>query len=151
MKKPFTKLLMLLVVFCMVFSSLGTTAFAETEESRNLENIEGEEVPLVGNDDSWSMLNFLLMLATVGTAVFMVVTAIRRREEEGVYKRTNSIRLVSLLPAFVSLIVFLFTEKLSGVMVFANSQTMAMFSIAMAQGIVIFSVYKSNKDAQVIA
>lgn len=110
-------------------------------------NIGDEEVPMAAPSASWAIMNLLLMLLTAAGAILTVVGSIRRREEEA-EETGSSLWMVSLIPAICSAAVFVLTEKIGASIVIADRWTVTMLLIALAEGAVVFFVYRMMNKAR---
>lgn len=119
----------------------------EKEEPEKVINIGDEEVPMAAPGASWAIMNLLLMLLTAAGAILTVVGSIRRREEEA-EETGNSLWMVSLIPAICSAAVFVLTEKIGASIVIADRWTVTMLLIALAEGAVVFFVYRMMNKAR---
>ncbi len=119
----------------------------EKEEPEKVINIGDEEVPMAAPSASWAIMNLLLMLLTAAGAILTVVGSIRRREEEA-EETGSSLWMVSLIPAICSAAVFVLTEKIGASIVIADRWTVTMLLIALAEGAVVFFVYRMMNKAR---
>ena len=116
----------------------------EKEEPEMVINIGEEEVPMAAPSASWAIMNLFLMLLTAAGAILTVVWSIRRREEEA---EESSLWMASLIPAICSAAVFVLTENIGTSIVVADRWTVTMLLIALAEGAVVFFVYRVTNKA----
>ncbi|RKJ45433.1 hypothetical protein D7X98_07725 [bacterium 1XD8-76] len=118
----------------------------EKEEPEMVINIGEEEVPMAAPSASWAIMNLFLMLLTAAGAILTVVWSIRRREEEA-EETASSLWMASLIPAICSAAVFVLTENIGTSIVVADRWTVTMLLIALAEGAVVFFVYRVTNKA----
>lgn len=118
----------------------------EKTEPEKVINIGDEEVPMAAPNASWAIINLFLMLLTAAGAILTVVGSIRRKEEE-TEVTGSSLWMVSLIPAICSAAVFVLTEKIGTSIVIADRWTVAMLLIALAEGAVVFFIYRMTNKA----
>jgi hypothetical protein len=129
--------------------------------------IPDPETPLAGGK-SWALLNLLL---TILTGIIMLVLWIgyftsKKREDEDEetetvesetgdededkdsLKRKGILRLLSLIPFVVAVIVFILTEDMRNPMVFVDRWTILMAAIALVQAVLALFCKKSYKEEE---
>lgn len=122
----------------------------EEEEEPVLAEVEESEVPLASGD-SWALLNLLLMILTVAGGVITTAGIMRKKEDE--YededgKNGRILRLISVVPAVVSAVVFFLTENLGSPMVFVDRMTVVMICITVVEAAVMLLVYREKALAK---
>ncbi len=132
--------------------------------------IEETELPLAPGSPAWALLNLILTLATAFISVVLLVNYFgkKKQEEENrnntenaqatqnqnieqekeEVKRKGLLRLASLIPAIVAVIVFILTEDMTLPMTIVDEWTWLMALIAFAQVVVASSSKKqiNNED-----
>ncbi|MBP6161350.1 MAG: hypothetical protein KA485_00250, partial [Clostridia bacterium] len=129
--------------------------------------IPDPETPLAGGK-SWALLNLLL---TILTGIIMLVlwigyfTSKKRKDEDeetetvesetgdededkDSLKRKGILRLLSLIPFVVAVIVFILTEDMRNPMVFVDRWTILMAAIALVQAVLALFCKKSYKEEE---
>ena len=96
----------------------------QTPEAPEEEELSEADTPLSAGS-AWSLLNLLLMAATVLASVLMAAGVIG--------KKGSRTRMLGVVPAVASVAAFLLTERLGGLMVFADRWTWLMALLAVAQ------------------
>ncbi len=127
--------------------------------------IEETELPLAPGSPAWALLNLILTLATAFISVVLLINYFGKKKEEEQknnnenaqttneneqekeeVKRKGILRLASLVPAIVAVIVFILTEDMTLPMTIVDEWTWLMALIAFAQVVVATSAKKQIKD-----
>ncbi len=113
------------------------------------------DTPLAQGSTYWALLNLILAILT--SVIMLVLLASffagknRRKEEQssdsetGKLRRKGLIRLLSIIPTVVAIVLFLLTENMSNPMILTDQWTVLMAVIAIAQIVVAFFATKSRK------
>ncbi len=135
-----------------------TVPLAPPEE----DNIPDEPVPQAG--PAWALINLILSILTVLASLFLLVGYFGKKEEEAEDENGNAIldaegnnvmneikkrggwRLVSLVPAILSVIAFLLTENMRNPMILVDRWTLLMVIIAVVQVLVMLLSKKKTED-----
>lgn len=118
-----------------------------------------------GGEAHWAFVNLLVLIAIIACCIFLLVLLVSRRKtdklaveeaedigtDEGAenaqrIKRKGVLRLGSIIPAVVAVIVFFFTQHLSAGMLIADSFTALMIIILVVQ-IAITAYAKVQKNS----
>ncbi len=113
---------------------------------------EDPEIPLASGA-VWALLNLLLMIVTVGTGLLFSMSAMLRRKQEDEMEndeeeRTSSkaMRMISIIPAVISAVIFFLTEDITAKMTLTDHMTVIMLLITVAQIILIaFLAQRSDR------
>ena len=133
-----------------------------------VKKVEDEGVPLAGGiRGAWALLNLILAILTVLTSVLLLffyffgkekdneededeqIREIRENEEaeeKEKLKRKGLFRLLSIVPAVVSVIFFILTEDMRNPMIFVDKWTLWMVVFALANVILAIFSKKSRKE-----
>lgn len=128
--------------------------------AQNIE-IEDEETPLAA-PGAWALLNLILSILTVAVSVILLagyffgkkkgkeeedkIQEYQDDEEQEELKRKGLVRILSILPAVVSVIFFILTEDMRNPMIFADRWTLWMLVFAVANGALLLLSKKTRKD-----
>jgi hypothetical protein len=124
---------------------LNDTDEEETEEPAEpeIEEIKDELVPLAGGDNgSWALLNFVLMILGVFESLMLLIGYFinikkESEEEEKKLNKKGIVRLISIPIAIVSVVVFCLTEDITLKTAFVDKWTILMAVIAIVQTVVV--------------
>lgn len=106
------------------------------------EIIQEDETPLVVNKSTWSLINLILMLATLGGGLIYVF---KKKEENDTQTIERKGKLLSVLSVIGSIALFFLTQDLLGKMIMVDTWTIAMAVVALVQGgIFYFGKKKEN-------
>lgn len=127
--------------------------------AQNIE-IEDEETPLAA-PGAWALLNLILSILTVAVSVILLagyffgkkkgkeeeekIQEYQDDEEQEELKRKGLVRILSILPAVVSVIFFILTEDMRNPMIFADRWTLWMLVFAVANGALLLLSKKTRK------
>ena len=134
---------------------LNDTDEEETEEPAEpeIEEIKDELVPLAGGDNgSWALLNFVLMILGVFESLMLLIGYFinikkESEEEEKKLNKKGIVRLISIPIAIVSVVVFCLTEDITLKTAFVDKWTILMAVIAIVQTVVVaLSRKKETED-----
>lgn len=133
----------------------------ETPAQPEAVKIEEEEVPLASGK-SWALLNLILAILTVVVSVVLLVgyffgkkkdqeeddeiQTYQDEEQQKELKRKGSARILSILPAVVSVIFFILTENMRNPMIFVDKWTLWMAVFAIANVALAILSKKTRKD-----
>lgn len=133
----------------------------ETPTEPEAVKIEEEEVPLASGK-SWALLNLILAILTVVVSVVLLVgyffgkkkdqeeddevQAYQDEEQQEELKRKGLARILSILPAVVSVIFFILTENMRNPMIFVDKWTLWMVVFAIANVALAILSKKTRKD-----
>lgn len=130
----------------------------ETPTEPEAVKIEEEEVPLASGR-SWALLNLILAILTVVVSVVLLVgyffgkkkdqeedDEIQTYQDEEELKRKGLARILSILPAVVSVIFFILTENMRNPMIFVDKWTLWMVVFAIANVALAILSKKTRKD-----
>ena len=117
----------------------------ETEEPTEpeIEEIKDEMVPLAGGENgSWALLNFALMILGVFESLMLLIgyfinTEKESDEEEKKLKKKGIMRLLSIPIAIAAVVVFCLTEDITLKTAFVDKWTILMAVIAVVQTVVV--------------
>ncbi len=117
----------------------------ETEEPAELtmEEVKDDMVPLAGgNNGSWALLNFALMILGVFESLMLLIGYFinnekESEEEEKKLKKKGIVRLISIPIAIVSVVAFCLTEDITLKTAFVDKWTILMAVIAIVQTVVV--------------
>ncbi len=128
--------------------------------AQNIE-IEDEETPLAA-PGAWALLNLILSILTVAVSAILLagyffgkkkdkeeedkIQEYQDDEEQEELKRKGLVRILSILPAVVSVIFFILTEDMRNPMIFADRWTLWMLVFAVANGALLLLSKKTRKD-----
>lgn len=120
------------------------------DEPTPTENIVNKIVPKgLPERDEWALLNLIASILTViasGILVFRYFERIDTEEDEYYIRRKGNLRLAGLVPAIVSVAVFLLTEDLTLPMELADEWTLLMFGILAIDLLLAFIAHKKYED-----
>ena len=114
------------------------------------EEIIDEEVPQAAPGAAWALINLLAALGTVATAVGMIITFFKKKEdenedgtkanpdEESDENKGKKSKFLGLIPAVASVIIFILTENMHNPMTLVDKWTIPMVLILAANGIVAY-------------
>jgi hypothetical protein len=116
------------------------------DDARNNEEeiIEDDPTALTGLA-SWALVNLISMIATVLSALGMIITFFRKKEGEDT-KRMGS-KFIGLVPAAGSVIAFILTQDLSGVMTIVDKWTVLMVGILAVSGVTAYFTRNRKPEA----
>ena len=106
------------------------------------EEILEEIVPMAAPQAVWALVNLLALALTVVIALGMLLT-IRRREEN---EDNHSGKLLGLLPAIGSLVLFVLTENLRNPMVITDRWTPAMVIILAGEMLLAYATRREKPE-----
>lgn len=123
-------------------------------------DIEDEEVPLSpsSSTSAWALVNLILAILTTATSLVLLIGYCFNRkpdnEEEDeeateeqrklVRKNKGLLRVASIIPALVAIIVFILTEDMTNPMIMIDRWTLSMLIIALVQVVVAFASRKKD-------
>jgi hypothetical protein len=136
------------------------------DTDNGLTSIDDEAVPQAPGDDTnaWALVNLIAAILTVLTSLILLLTWFigkkKEEDEEDEYaeyeedededesklKRRTVARLGSLIPAIVSVIVFVVTEDMRNPMVFVDRWTLLMIVILIIELLFVLFSKKKNVD-----
>ena len=113
------------------------------------EEIIDEEVPQAAPGAAWALINLLAALGTVATAVGMIITFFKKKDEDDDGTKANpdeesdenkgkKSKFLGLIPAVASVIIFILTENMHNPMTLVDKWTIPMVLILAANGIVAY-------------
>ena len=113
------------------------------------EEIVDEEVPQAAPAAAWALINLLAALGTVGTAIGMIITFFKKKDEDDDGTKANpneendenkgkKSKFLGLIPAVASVVIFLLTENMHNPMALVDKWTIPMALILAANGIVAY-------------
>lgn len=121
--------------------------------------IDDNTTPLGTKTPSWALLNLILAIGTSLMSILMLVLYFNGRNKEkeladgslekNKTKRKGLLRLISLIPAISSIVMFILTQNMSLPMIMVDNWTIWMAVIAGIQiALAIFSSKDKNKDTR---
>lgn len=135
----------------------GATPLANVDANDNLREVQDEDTPLSkGPAGYWALLNLLLAIFTVVSSVVLLVLYFKGKkdddeededEEEKELKRKGIYRLLSIIPAVVSVVLFFLTENMSLPMILVDEWTLWMAVIAVVNVVLAILSKKKFDDA----
>ena len=113
------------------------------------EEIVDEEVPQAAPVAAWALINLLAALGTVATAVGMIITFFKKKDDEDDGTKANpdeesdenkgkKSKFFGLIPAVASVVIFILTENMHNPMALVDKWTIPMVLILAANGIVAY-------------
>lgn len=114
----------------------------EVNPSPTPEVIVDNETPEVVSRSTWSLINLILMLVTIGASLFYVLKKKEENEEE---KTVRNGKLLSVAAALGSALIFFLTQDLFSKMIMVDSWTIAMAAVALIQGAILY--FGKKKEA----
>jgi len=127
-----------------------------------IETIDEPDVPLAAPGASWALINLIAMLATVATAVGMIITFFKKKEEEegeeAVKKaaadaeedeqKKKPSKFLGLIPGIGSVIAFFLTEDLTAPMTIVDKWTLLMVAIAAVGGLTAYLTRNKKPETE---
>ena len=111
------------------------------------EMIVKESVEIPASGASWALVNLIACLLTVLLAVVKVIT--RHEEDDDNEKKKNRIGLSLIIPAIVSVILFILTENMRNPMAMIDKWTPVMLVLLVANCLLIlFSSFRNSRDSK---
>ncbi|MBQ5804827.1 MAG: hypothetical protein IIW22_03505 [Erysipelotrichaceae bacterium] len=92
----------------------------------------------------WALINLIMAILSVLTSVGMILT-MKKNEKEDEEDRRNTSKLFGLVPAILSVIIFLLTEDMRNRMILADRYTVLMILIA-AISLVLAYLTRNRKE-----
>jgi uncharacterized Tic20 family protein len=109
------------------------------------------QAPIVSR--TWALLNLILSVAVAVASIVLVIGFIKRRQdvsEDGKHKESykfgRTVRLASLLPALLAVVMFIITQDLRALMVIVDSWTILFGVITIVQAVLTIIAIRSDKD-----
>ena len=122
------------------------------EVNEEIVEIEEAEMPLAEYEGSWALINLLCTIGSILVALLMIITAYRKEEdeeEEDEERRSfRSRKLLGILPALASLIIFLLTENMANPMVLTDRWTLLMVLILVVSLLAAFLTRNKDNDEE---
>ena len=134
------------------------------------ETIGDDGTPLTAKIGSWSLIDLICTILTVLLAIIMLIGALGRKRKEGdeeerqgvagygtederengtVFKRRRALRVASLIPAVIAIVLLIFTQDFTQAMVLFDQWTIAFAIIAIVQiALAILSHRKKEDDGE---
>lgn len=127
----------------------GNVPLANIDADDDLTEIQDEETPLAkGPSGHWALLNLILAIFTALVSVLLLVFYFKGKndDEDVEVKRMGLFRLLSIVPAIVSVVFFILTEDMSLPMAITDKWTLLMAVFAVINVVLAFFSKKKEEE-----